>query len=98
MNFETIVIINLTYYKKEQIDYINEQFTDVKKQLTASENQNKELKTAIADLLKRIAVLEDYMSDEDNEKPEASTKKVEQNLPKEDSSSGSRRRVRASNV
>jgi hypothetical protein len=41
MNFETIVIIHLTYYKKEQIDYINEQFTDIKKQLTASENQNK---------------------------------------------------------
>jgi len=101
MNFETIVIIHLTYYKKEQIDYINEQFTDIKKQLTASENQNKELKTAIADLLKRISVLEDYMSDEEEEsrdKPEASTKKVEQNLPKEDTSSGSRRRVRSNGV
>jgi len=101
MNFETIVIIHLTYYKKEQIDYINEQFTDIKKQLTASENQNKELKTAIADLLKRISVLEDYMSDEEEgsrDKPEALTKKVEQVLLKEDNSSGSRRRVRCNGV
>jgi hypothetical protein len=102
MNFETIVIIHLTYYKKEQIDYINEQFTDIKNQLVTSENQNKELKTAITDLLKRISVLEDYMSDEEEgggDKPESLTKKVEQILlPKEDPSSASRRRVRSSNV
>jgi hypothetical protein len=41
------------------------------------------------------------MSDEEEgsrDKPEALTKKVEQNLPKEDSSSGSRRRVRCNGV
>jgi tryptophanyl-tRNA synthetase len=48
MNFETKIIIPLKNYKKEQIDYINEQFEEIKQKLENSE--------------KRIALLEEYIN------------------------------------
>lgn len=80
MNSETLIQIPLMYYKKEQIDYINEQFVDIKKKLADYENENRDLKNSIEKLLKRVKELESYIgedSDKDTEPKDDKIKKSE---------------------
>ena len=77
MNSETLIQIPLMYHKKEQIDYINEQFVDIKKKLADYENENRDLKNSIEKLLKRVKELESYIgddSDKDSEPKDDKTK------------------------
>jgi len=85
MNSETLIQIPLMYYKKEQIDYINEQFVDIKKKLVSYENENSNLRNSIEKLLKRVKELESYIDDDmTNTNKIPKDKKLDDNYIKED--------------